>query len=268
MASPMSSFNGGAAHAGWHRGACRRTDVAIITIATTITRGVALPVRVQRSLLPPCSATLTLRALTPVAPHSLPPLPRAVPQCRRLPKDRRPPGNRTAAVASSAPKLQAEAPTCTERQGRLAATDVAADLDSIEFSADWFAGDSDAEADDQVGTHRARAARRACHEAGGHDVWRTCYSGAVPGPRLHDPPCPPAGPVDLSARAAPPRSRNLVRCAKSAAALAASRTLRPMRNAGTGVRGGFVRVRMHWAQLACVWTIMGGWRAPRIGAEK
>ena len=95
----------------------------------------------------------------------------------------------------------AEAPT--ERQQRLA-TDVAAGMDGIVFNADWFDGDSDAEADDQVGTHRAGAARRACHAGE-----RACCCSAAHGPRLYVPPHAPADLVDLSARAAPPRSRTL-----------------------------------------------------------
>ena len=66
------------------------------------------PPRGTPALSAPRSAPLTWRARTPVAPPSLPPLPRTVPQCRRLPKDGRPPGNRTAAAASSAgaPRLR------------------------------------------------------------------------------------------------------------------------------------------------------------------
>ena len=102
----------------------------------------------------------------------------------------------------------ADAPT--ERQQRLAATDVAAGMGGIVFNADWFEGDSDAEADDQVGTHRAGAARRACHASLSE---RACCCGAAPGPHRHVSPHAPAGPVDLSARAAPPRSRTRVHCA-------------------------------------------------------
>ena len=177
-----------------------RPDVTITCIA--ITRGVALPVRIASAhchLLGAVDVARTHTRGATLAPATATHRAAMPPPSKR----RKAAGEQNRCGGKFGCGATAEVPT--ERHQRLAATDVAAGMDGTEFNAHWFDGDSDAEADDQVGTHRAGAARRACH-AGERACWQCC--GAAPGPRSTSHPmrppaqltCPPA----LRRRAAAP----------------------------------------------------------------